>query len=536
MLMESSIIAWCLQHPEEMLFLSDRLKEYHFQHDSGAAIVWPLLLNAYNHLDRGAFPTLPEAHHLIRQSQRDNPALDLLLQYVTQVYSLTTPTDVTADHIREWVASRELYEMSIEIQKEVTNGVSGKSIDQVLKWQEKLGRVSFLFPGQQAGERFSPTDPQFFRTAGEHIEELYGAEPLPTGIVRLDRKLRDGGVRPYPVIIAGPTGVGKTALGMAITCNALKLGKRVVVITFDDNPGELSERFFSNVLQREFTYKKEKVAGTYDQTIQEICRKLESTYHGDFQGIYLDAETHTPQDLARELLKLQKSLYYVDKADAASGRHIIPENEYGRIDAIIIDTADQVKASRHYRSEWYEIGKTFQSLAILTKKFCCPVYLMVQAGQQAVGASQMTERQIGESYSKIKAAKLVLAVTQTFNQLHTHVNVNITDPLVRDNLHNMPNYNPLTDRETVWQPISLNIIKNTRARSGAGVGAATKVILPMLVNFASSRIIEDFTAPETAMLGDKQTVREEREYGQDLRDKHRPPGRSGAPTGKRGMK
>ncbi|MCI0510830.1 circadian clock protein KaiC [Chromohalobacter marismortui] len=86
--------------------------------------------------------------------------------------------------------------------------------------------------GMQVFERLMP---------GEH-RRAYEAEELPCGIEELDRLSGGGVTRGTVTIISGPTGVGKTSLGLQYMHEAARRGERSVVYTFEENLGTLRKR------------------------------------------------------------------------------------------------------------------------------------------------------------------------------------------------------------------------------------------------------------------------------------------------------
>ena len=65
---------------------------------------------------------------------------------------------------------------------------------------------------------------------------------MPFGITELDRQLKGGLSRGTVTIISGPTGVGKTSLGIQFMKNACQEGKRTVVFTFEELTSSLVSR------------------------------------------------------------------------------------------------------------------------------------------------------------------------------------------------------------------------------------------------------------------------------------------------------
>lgn len=253
-------------------------------------------------------------------------------------------------------------------------------------------------------------------------------------------------------------------------------------------------------LEEEACIKKLRAAG---YTINYPISKMQfGTYVGDLIIKKLEPETYTPTDIIRILEEIQIKCRAADLAAGCS------EEDAGVFDLIIGDTADQIRPDRGYKDAWYEVGKTHQKLCTIPERFNCPWIATVQGGQQTVGAAQITERDIGEGYGKGKPYKLILGVAQTPAQYHGDQTVNIADTFVQANLANMTNYSYPADKDTVWKPMSLCLVKNTRAVSRKG-HAANKVKIPLLVSYGTQRLIVDYTQAETPLATSMQTHRED---------------------------
>jgi hypothetical protein len=521
LLFQQGVIAWCVHHPGEFAFLQDRLKKFHFS-DPRAQKIWPVLTEEFER--RATFPTQAEAERLIRHRMSKDPTLDILLAYLVDTWRTET-TQYTGDEVKDWLAQRELLEMTNEIRDTLAKGLTGQE-DLLFKWQERLEQVRLIHTAGTAGEEFCPLD-----TAGveDIVEDWYGGDPVPTGVYRLDRKIRDGGMRSHLTLIVGPSGTGKTVLATHIAMHNLTFGRRVVYFALDDNPAELTERIWSCMLKRPISFRDEQVNGTLEEAKRKIEELKQSTYIGHFHGQSLDPETYTPQDLIRELFKLQRRFHAQDRIDPT-----VPEEEWGNIDLIVIDTADQIKPHRHYRAEWKEDEKLFQALGLIPKRLQAATILTVQGNQASVGASQVTLRNVGGSYGKVKPAKLIISFAQTYQQYHSTCTINMGHELIAANLKHMVTFDPELDRDTQWQRWSLCVIKNTRGRSGGG--ATDKVKLPMLVDYATNRIVEDYSQAESLITADKVTVREEAEADAYQQEERNPQREQRQSTGKKGYK
>lgn len=76
---------------------------------------------------------------------------------------------------------------------------------------------------------------------GEHGVE-FDQVSMPSGIPELDKQLKGGLTRGTVTIITGPTGVGKTSLGVQFMKTACEMDQRTVVYTFEELTGTLVSR------------------------------------------------------------------------------------------------------------------------------------------------------------------------------------------------------------------------------------------------------------------------------------------------------
>lgn len=512
---QQTVFGWLLRHPGEAALYADRLKEAQWV-DPVAKECWDVVYPAF--AEQAAWPTKPEALQMIAQAKHLDPTMDLIQNWLAACYDIET-TSVTAEAIKEWVVKQDLMRCHLKLSTILSTPLQETEALEEVRYS--LESVQMMVAGGTEGKSFRPLDEGYIDDCDKNIEEGYGGKPIPTGIYRLDRKLRDGGVRAHNVLIQGPTGAGKTSLLVNIIAYNLTLGHRIAAYFFDDSEGDIVERLYSFMLRRQFSLEAEKVNGTLEATKQELLRLRREVYFGDFIGIALDPEQYTPADIARDLAQLQRQCYAEDRRDAAL--YNIPEELWGKFDAIAIDTANQVIRGKQVRGDWLDEEKKHQALGGIPKRYGCPLFMTVQSGQGGVGATQLTDRNVGLSYGVTRPAKLILGFAQTYDQYHSDKTINQADALVQANKAHLRNWDPVGDKDTKWKPWWLCISKNSRGRDAPGVGAANKVKLPMLINYGSCRVLEDFTRCEEIMLVDKQTQREEREAAGALTPGPKPP-------------
>jgi circadian clock protein KaiC len=82
----------------------------------------------------------------------------------------------------------------------------------------------------------------FPRLLPDNYQQEFVPEPLPSGVPELDELLHGGLERGTISIISGPTGVGKTTLGLQFMKEAAGRGERSVVYTFEERIDTLLSR------------------------------------------------------------------------------------------------------------------------------------------------------------------------------------------------------------------------------------------------------------------------------------------------------
>lgn len=498
---QESIIGWALQNPDAFFPISNRMKDWHFQSQLHSKL-WKKLLDVYTQHHR--FPALGEAHAVVSSITGLEPETQThLLQILNKAYT-SDVSSVTGERVANWVADREISELSVKMTALVQGDAPGVDRGGELdNWIQRLEAIRQLQTTKRLGSVFEPLDPKIIADPNKAVDTMYAGDPQPTGYSRIDDRLRDKGLRGHSTIIFGPTGGGKTALTLNIAINCLRRGGRVVWITLDDDPGEISERIYSHMICKPFKsqhYSDPEWAG------KQVAAAAPN-YPGHFWGEHILPSTHTPQDVIRELLNLQRHFFVKDKHDTYYDCPVP-----GQIDLVVIDTADQIRSHRHYQKEWYELEKSFEELARICPLLHCPVILTAQAGQEGMGASQLTLRNIAGSFGKNKAAKLIIACAQTYHQIHNKKSILWSSPQVHSNLHRYHSMgaSQANDNSTLWEPFWACILKNTRGSDDI-YNHVRYIKLPMLAHHASCRIVEDWEEQEELITADRKTQREEKE-------------------------
>ena len=90
--------------------------------------------------------------------------------------------------------------------------------------------------------KLSATGAEVFPRLLPSYQQEFVAEALPSGVPELDELLHGGFERGTISVISGPTGVGKTTLGLQFMKEAAGRGERSIVYTFEERIGTLLHR------------------------------------------------------------------------------------------------------------------------------------------------------------------------------------------------------------------------------------------------------------------------------------------------------
>ena len=102
-------------------------------------------------------------------------------------------------------------------------------------------RGSAFAPGSHAyriSERGVDVFPRLADPAG-HAEYALTSERTSSGIALLDEMLTDGFVAGSSTLVAGPSGIGKTVMGLHFVIHGARQGEPGVIATFQENPAQL---------------------------------------------------------------------------------------------------------------------------------------------------------------------------------------------------------------------------------------------------------------------------------------------------------
>lgn len=214
--------------------------------------------------------------------------------------------------------------------------------------------------------------------------ELKARNPISTGWEKIDKLTKNGlGSGELGVVIA-PTGAGKSMALAHLGAQAVKAGKNVIHYTL-----ELSEAVTG---QR------------YDSCISEI--PLSSLFHrkpdvlesiADLGGSLIIKEyptkTASPNNIRAHLEKLKK------------------RNQ--KIDMIIVDYADLLKPTSHFKEKRSELESIYENLRAISQEYKCPLWTASQTNRSGLNAEVVTMESISEAFNKCFVADFICSISRT---------------------------------------------------------------------------------------------------------------------------
>ncbi|WP_202866803.1 ATPase domain-containing protein [Kribbella voronezhensis] len=122
--------------------------------------------------------------------------------------------------------------------------------------------------------------PRLADAADSSDYELRG-ERVPSGIQALDDMLEDGYWSGASTLVAGPTGIGKTLMGLHFVFHAVSQGERAIIATMQEDPSQLdrtASQFGWSVKSSELTLMyRSPVDLNVDQWVYELLDMIETT-------------------------------------------------------------------------------------------------------------------------------------------------------------------------------------------------------------------------------------------------------------------
>tara|TARA_Y100001937_G_C7128008_1_gene335794 strand:+ start:1452 stop:2810 length:1359 start_codon:yes stop_codon:yes gene_type:complete len=214
--------------------------------------------------------------------------------------------------------------------------------------------------------------------------EIKARNPITTGWQKIDKLTKSGlGTGELGVVIA-PTGAGKSMALAHLGAKAVQSGKNVVHYTLELSEAVTGQRYDSCIsgipLSELFSNKKE---------IAESISDLE----GSLIIKEYPTKSATTNTISSHLEKLKK------------------RNQ--KIDMIIVDYADLLRPTSHYKEKRNELESIYESLRGLAQEYGCPIWTASQTNRSGLNAEVVTMESISEAFNKCFVADFICSISRT---------------------------------------------------------------------------------------------------------------------------
>lgn len=215
------------------------------------------------------------------QILRDRKRLDAIggAVFVTSLFTFV-PTAANLPYYLEIVTDKYVLREVISVCTEGVRRAHEEQHDVTSLLSDVQSKILAVIPEKSPPKTIN----DFTSEAVDQIEQLYGSKGeiigLKTGVTDLDRKLR--GFKPGElVIIAGPTGMGKTSLSMNIAeYNAIKEGLGVCILSLEMGGVELTQRLVQS--HSRLNIEGEAQKSTRESTIPKLMKSIDAINNAPF--------------------------------------------------------------------------------------------------------------------------------------------------------------------------------------------------------------------------------------------------------------
>lgn len=394
---ERSIITYLVHRPDALYTYGDVLQQVRYDYPPAQAI-FSLIIEAWGRYRQ--VPTHEEMASLVKRAASGRNWPDVvagqILQEVDLIYS-GDATDVSGEFISHFVVAKE----SEKLVEDLTRSSPDRLLKDIPYHIDKLEELQLLGARESELGIFPFSEP-ILNSMETYIEELYGGDPMPFGIGRLDDRMR-GGLRPGEMgIIAASTGVGKSLMMLNVGLHlSNNLGKRVIYYAFDNTQAEMLERIYAITSRRSISEPDE---GNVRR--QHIYAHIGSPHERFLLKDY-PPNSITTTDLIRHVKKVKNMLRARDM------RAGIPEESAGKLDYVIVDYGDLIRAGRSFKEYRLELKDVFEELTSLAKRENIPVLTATQGNRESLSKETVTLKELAESFAKAWPASFVATLCQT---------------------------------------------------------------------------------------------------------------------------
>jgi len=214
-------------------------------------------------------------------------------------------------------------------------------------------------------------------------------EVIPLPWSQINGITRGGTGRGELYVFIASTGGGKSHILVDCATHAYLQGYNVVYFTFELSDKVVLKRAYSNLIDQDIDELKKYKKKVFSK-IKAIDKK-----HGNYLHVQkFPDKVKTTDDIRNALYKA--------------------ENLYGKKpDLIVVDYADNIKATKADREYRFEINNVYTELRNIGGEFNAGVLSASQANRTAEGKAILTARHIAEAYSKLFPVDLAMTIGRT---------------------------------------------------------------------------------------------------------------------------
>ena len=214
--------------------------------------------------------------------------------------------------------------------------------------------------------------------------QIKARNPVTTGWDKIDKLTKKGlGSGEMGVVIA-PTGAGKSMALAHLGASAVKEGKNVVHYTLELSEAVTGQRYdscISTVPLSELFSRRAEVKENISNVEGTLIIKEYPT------------KTATTNIIRSHLEKLKK------------------RNQ--KIDMIIVDYADLLKPTTHYKEKRADLESIYENLRSIAQEYQCPVWTASQTNRSGLSAEVVTMESISEAFNKCFVADFICSISRT---------------------------------------------------------------------------------------------------------------------------
>ena len=208
-------------------------------------------------------------------------------------------------------------------------------------------------------------------------------DPIPTGIIELDRAWK-GGLHPGQLaMVLAPTGLGKSMFLCFLAARAWRANARVLYYTDELAASEVLMRIASAILKKPVR----SVGPDQAMEAMHAVRNLRALDRAHIEVRFREAGSVTPADLRADLLA-------------------------SPFDMLIVDGDDMMRPRRRYDNRYMEYYDIYEGLRTFTEQEHVALWVSAQATRDAIDRAQTSLKYVGDSFWKARKAYFVLGLAQ----------------------------------------------------------------------------------------------------------------------------